>query len=224
MTSDRADGTSAIVLAGGRSSRFGGPKLEAELEGSSLLEHAIRAVAAVAREIVVALPADSSASEPTLAAIPGNPEVRFVRDSHTNGGPLVGLATGLAATGGQRAIVVAGDMPRLRPAVLLAMLAALEPATAGPGRATPEAIVLTGDGLRRPLPVALRIEAARRAVEETLGAGERSLRAMLARLAVEELDPETWHRLDPHSETLIDIDGPADLEALRLAELRRQHR
>jgi molybdopterin-guanine dinucleotide biosynthesis protein A len=115
-------------------------------------------------------------------------------------------------------------MPRLRPAVLLAMLAALDPTTAGPGPAPPEAIVLTSDGLRRPLPVALRTEAARRAVDESLGAGERSLRAMLARLAVEELDPETWHRLDPHSETLIDIDEPADLEALRLDELHRPDR
>ena len=37
---------------------------------------------------------------------------------------------------------------------------------------------------------------------------------MLARLAVEELAPETWRALDPRAETLIDIDAPADLEAL----------
>jgi len=37
---------------------------------------------------------------------------------------------------------------------------------------------------------------------------------LLARLAVEELDPETWRALDPHGATLIDIDERADLETL----------
>ena len=41
---------------------------------------------------------------------------------------------------------------------------------------------------------------------------------MLARLAVEELAPEAWRALDPRGETLIDIDVPADLDALGPAE------
>jgi molybdopterin-guanine dinucleotide biosynthesis protein A len=209
---------SAIVLAGGRSSRFGAPKLEAEIDGVTLLEHVIWAVAAVASEIVVSLPADPSAPEPTVGEIPQKPFIRFVRDPEAYGGPLVGLATALEATTGRWAIVVAGDMPRLQPAVLQAMLDALGPPTTASGQASPEAIVLTSDGEARPLPVALGIDAARRAVNDALGAGERSLRAMLARLAVEELAPETWRALDPRSESLIDIDVPADLEALRLAD------
>ena len=218
MTSGRAHDISAIVLAGGRSSRFGAPKLEAEIDGFTLLEHVIRAVAVVGSEIVVSLPANPSASEPTLGEIPGNPDIRFVRDPEAYGGPLVGLAAALGVASGARSIVVAGDMPRLRPAVLEAMLDALETATATAGQALPEAIVLASDGEARPLPVALRTDAARRAVDETLAAGERSLRAMLARLAVEELAPEVWRALDPRGETLIDIDVPADLDALGPAD------
>jgi molybdopterin-guanine dinucleotide biosynthesis protein A len=219
VTSERAHEVSAIVLAGGRSSRFGAPKLEAEIDGVTLLEHVIRAVAAVASEIVVALPADPAASEPAVGEVPGDPVIRFVRDPEAYGGPLVGLAAALAMASGVRAIVVAGDMPRLRPTVLQAMLEALEsPTTDANAKAVPEAIVITSDGQARPLPVALRIDAARRAASETLGAGERSLRAMLARLTVRELDPETWRALDPGSETLIDIDVPADLEALGPAD------
>jgi molybdopterin-guanine dinucleotide biosynthesis protein A len=210
----RPNDISAIVLAGGRSSRFGAPKLEAEIDGVTLLEHAIRAVVAVASEIVVSLPADPSVAEPAFGELPRDPVVRFVRDPETYGGPLVGLATALEATTGRRVIVVAGDMPRLRPAVLQAMLDRLGPTAAALDPDGPEAIVLTSDGEARPLPVALGIDAARRAVNETLGAGERSLRALLARLAVEELDPETWRALDPHGATLIDIDERADLETL----------
>lgn len=218
MTSGRVDDVSAIVLAGGRSSRFGRSKLEAEVDGVSLLELAIRAVAAVVPEIVVALPEDPSSAEPMLGDIPGDPVVRFVRDPEAYGGPLVGLATALEGTTGRRVIVVAGDMPRLRPAVLQAMLDALGSATTAPGQAIPDAIVLTSEGGARPLPVALAVDAARRAATETLGAGDRSLRAMLARLAVGELDAETWRALDPHGATLIDIDVPADIDALGTAD------
>jgi molybdopterin-guanine dinucleotide biosynthesis protein A len=218
LTFERAPGVSAIVLAGGRSSRFGAPKLETEIDGVTLLEHVIRAVAVVASEIVVSLPADTSVPEPALGEIPGNPGIRFVRDPEAYGGPLVGLAAALGAASGARSIVVGGDMPRLRPAVLEAMLDALEPATAAPGQASPEAVVLTSDGEARPLPAAFRTDAAQRAVDETLRAGERSLRAMLTRLDVQELAPETWRALDPRGETLIDIDAPADLEALGPAD------
>lgn len=218
MTSERAHDVSAIVLAGGRSSRFGTPKLEAVIDGVTILEHVIRAVAAVASEIVVALPADPAASEPTFGEVPGDPVIRFVRDPEAYGGPLVGFATALGAAAGARSIVVAGDMPRLRPAVLQAMLDRLGPTTDANGQASPEAIVLTSDGEARPLPVALRIDAARRAVTASLGAGERSLRALLARLAVEELASEAWRALDARGETMIDIDVPADLDALGPAD------
>ena len=46
--SAEAPPVSGIVLAGGRSSRFGSDKLRAEIAGRSLLELAIDAVAAVA--------------------------------------------------------------------------------------------------------------------------------------------------------------------------------
>jgi molybdopterin-guanine dinucleotide biosynthesis protein A len=218
VTSESADETSAIVLAGGRSSRFGASKLEAELDGTSVLAHAIRAVGAVATEIIVALPSDHSASEPTVGEVPDNAVVRFVRDPEAYGGPLVGLATALEATTGRRAIVVAGDMPRLRPAVLQAMLDRLGQARSTTDDGRLEAVVLTSDEVRRPLPLAVYVDAARRAVGETLEAGERSLRALLARLIVEDLDPEIWQALDPRSETLIDIDEPADLVDLRIGD------
>jgi molybdopterin-guanine dinucleotide biosynthesis protein A len=200
----------AIVLAGGASSRFGAPKLAAELDGLPLLDHAIRALAAVASDIVVALPAEPALSEPAVGALPGSVAVRFVRDSAPGGGPLVGLASALAVVVAPRVIVAGGDMPRLQPAVLRAMLDRLEGAA--------EAVVLADRDTWRPLPVALDAAAGRRAASSALTAGERSLRAMLGGLALVELAAGAWHALDPRAQTLIDVDAPGDLARLRASE------
>jgi molybdopterin-guanine dinucleotide biosynthesis protein A len=203
----------AIVLAGGRSARFGGPKLEARVDGATLLEHAVAAVAAVAGEVIVALP-ERGTEPPSLAGVPGRPVVRFVRDVEPFGGPLVGLMGALAAARTHTAIVVGGDMPRLAPAVLRAMLDRLA-SPAGASLRPVEAIILGGDaggnGGPNPLPLAVSVPAGLRAGAAALGAGHRSLKALLANLVVGTLEAAEWRSLDPSGETLLDVDTPDDL-------------
>jgi molybdopterin-guanine dinucleotide biosynthesis protein A len=203
----------AIVLAGGRSSRFGSAKLAVELDGRSLLDHAIEAVAAVATETIVVVAPDGPAPHP-------RPGVRTVRDPEAFGGPLVGLAAGLEATTGDLAIVVGGDMPLLRPVVLEAMLAALgEPANLGPERDhPPSAVALADVGGRRPLPLALAVERARVAMFVALTAGQRSLQALLDQLDVRTLSNAEWRHLDPSGGTLVDVDRPEDLDRVRASD------
>ena len=78
-----------IVLAGGRSARFGRDKLAEPIEGRSMLDHAISAVEQVAGSVVVVAPPDSV---PAMAS-----DARLVHDPSAFEGPLVGLATGLKA-------------------------------------------------------------------------------------------------------------------------------
>jgi molybdopterin-guanine dinucleotide biosynthesis protein A len=193
-----------IVLAGGRSSRFGSPKLSAELEGRSLLDHAIEAVAGLATETLVVLSPDAPA--PTLP-----PNIRIVRDPEAFGGPLIGLAAALEVTTALVAVVVGGDMPRVRPEVLELMLAELR----HPSR--PAAVVLADSSGRRPLPLVLGISA-RAPLATVLQSGERSLRGFLDRLHVLVVQPEEWRRLDPEGDTLIDVDRPEDLERVRASD------
>ncbi|HEY8845852.1 MAG TPA: NTP transferase domain-containing protein, partial [Candidatus Limnocylindrales bacterium] len=87
-----ARGVSAIVLAGGRSSRFGSDKLVAEMDGRRILDLAIEQVAAVGDEILVVLAPGDERVLPTPTAI-----VRRVIDPELHGGPLVGLLAGLEA-------------------------------------------------------------------------------------------------------------------------------
>jgi molybdenum cofactor guanylyltransferase len=188
----------AIVLAGGRSSRFGRDKLAEPIDGQPLVEYAIVAVGQVADLVLVVTAPDSG---PGTTA---SPNVRLVSDVRPFQGPLSGLATGLDALLPtiERVIAVGGDMPTLVPGVLRRLIDALD---------THEAAVLADEAGPRPLPIALRRSAASPVVERLLAKGERRLRALLDELDVVVLPPATWREDDPEGLTLRDVDVPGDL-------------
>ena len=97
-------GITGIVLAGGRSRRFGSDKLASDVGGRPLVEHAIDALATVADEVVVVIAADAvpgTADAPGQGSGPVQPGVRavhaaaavrpwlrIVRDGIPDAGPL----------------------------------------------------------------------------------------------------------------------------------------
>ena len=109
----------AVVLAGGRSSRFGRDKLAEPIGGRPMLDHAIEAVRSVASEVVVVAAPNDRRTLPI--------GVVRVHDREAHQGPLVGLATGLAALEPdiEMVIVVGGDMPALVTTVLGRLVDAL---------------------------------------------------------------------------------------------------
>lgn len=197
LTRPREDVT-GIVLAGGRSSRFGSDKLVAELDGRPLLHYALEAVAAVAEHLVVVAAPGAAPSIPEGLAS----RVRVIHDPEPFLGPLVGLVAALSHVNSPVAIVVGGDMPRLVPGVLRRLLTAL-----GPARAA----ILEVPGRVQPLPAALDVPAARTAGSEVLAHGGRSLRDLLGGLDPVVLPAPVWLALDPAGATIADIDRPSDL-------------
>jgi molybdopterin-guanine dinucleotide biosynthesis protein A len=192
---------SGIVLAGGRSSRFGSSKLDADLGGATVLERTIDALRPVCDELIVVGRAGS---------LPG---VRYLPDERPFEGPAAGLATGLAAATGEMALVVGGDMPVLGARLLRLLLEALRSA---PGMV---AVVLEEAGEPRPLPAAVRrgrgpVSAANQ-VAAAVARGERSLRAVLTGLAASTVAEADWRAVDPDGDTLVDVDVPDDLERVR---------
>ena len=207
-----------IVLAGGRSSRFGSDKLAAELDGRSLLATAVDAVAPLVDGVLVAV---SNLPEELLGA---DVPVALVHDRDPFAGPLAGLANVLGTAVdpdpvADLAIVVGGDMPRLVPAVLRSMLDRLA------GDPTIDAVLLgrprsvvdpQGQPPRRAvLPLAIRVRAAASAAAQAVDSGDRSLHALVDRLAHVEIPPSAWLSLDPGANTLLDVDTTGDLERIR---------
>jgi molybdopterin-guanine dinucleotide biosynthesis protein A len=189
------DDVSAIVLAGGRSARFGRDKLVEPVGGRPLLHRAIEAVRPLASEVLVVAAPDADRDLPD--------DTSLVHDPIPFEGPLSGLITGLEAARGPVAIVVAGDSPSLVGAVLASMLDRLD------GAGT-QAVALEHDGRPRPLPIVVRREPALRQARDLFESGERRLRAILDRLDVDVIPELVWHELDPDAATVRDIDTPED--------------
>ena len=186
----------AIVLAGGRSSRFGRDKLVEPIDGRPLLDYSIVAVRALTDEIVVVT---APGAEPVV------PEgTTLVHDARPFEGPLAALDAGLTASRSDRVVVVGGDMPTLVPAVLGRLLAAL-------GADATAAILEVEGGPRPILPLALVREPASAAVRRLLDSGERRLGALLDVLEMRIVPSAEWRFDDPEGRTLRDIDTPTDL-------------
>lgn len=185
-------GTWTVVLAGGASSRFGSDKLEADLDGRTLLDAALGSV-----------PADL----PVLVVGPERPvrrSVRFVREDPPGGGPAAALVAGLTAAldaGAEAVSTLPGDAPAAGTALPL-LLAALD---------GPDLVVAVGaDGQIFPLQVACTAAGALRILDgagPSLGAGA-SVRRLL-----ESLDPPPVRVVLPAS-ALLDVDTPADLDRI----------
>jgi molybdenum cofactor cytidylyltransferase len=190
----------AVVLAAGSASRFGGNKLTVELAGRPILRHVLdAAVSAGLEPIVVVGPPDDR-----LAAISLAPASVVV-----NSNPAEGLSSsvrlGLRALDAdatqppvEAAVILPGDQPRIRPAVIAALIEA--------AAAAPEApfVVARHRADRAPNPVLARHEVWRLADEL---AGDRGFGPLLASR------PELVRWLDVDGDNP-DVDTRADLDRL----------
>lgn len=176
---------SAVILAGGRAARLGGAdKASVEIDGRTLLAHALDAVLDAVEVVVV--------GEPVATERP----VTFTVESPRYGGPVAALLTGRDALR-QRTpylAVLAVDMPRLDARTLRRLLEA----AAGPeGR---DGAALVGPDGRRQLALVLdvaRLDAVRPGHEEQHGL---PLHVLLSGLDLTEVpavgrehrDVDTW--------------------------------
>ncbi len=106
-----------LVLAGGKSRRFGSDKATAPFLGTTLLERAVAALEPLVSEVIIVGRTEIPASLASSRCVP---------DDCPGHGPLGGLYTGLLAMHGDMGITVACDMPLINTALFAHMLAAME--------------------------------------------------------------------------------------------------
>ncbi|WP_034620782.1 molybdenum cofactor guanylyltransferase [Cellulomonas sp. URHE0023] len=182
----------AVVLAGGRGSRLGGSsKPEVVVGGRALLDHALDAVTDAARTVIVG---------PPSVARPG---VRTVLEDPPDGGPVAGLAAGLAALGSsscELVAVLACDVPRAGGALRALLDAAAVDGVDG-------ARLVSTEGRPQHLVAVYRSSALAAAVERLTTVQGASMRALVSELVLVDVldvddsgaDADTWadvERLD----------------------------
>lgn len=194
-------GVSGIVLAGGRSRRMGRNKALLPAPHTSSLtfvERLASLLAEICTEILLVARDETSGKE--YLSLPGSQNWRIVYDQVADQGPLMGLYSGLQATTSSHALVLAVDLPFVRPALLSWLRAfpltdkMLVPRVHG----TPQ--VLLARYPRSLLP----------AIEECLRAGRRDPRALLEKMVPRYLEEEQVRAIDPALRSFVNINTPED--------------
>jgi molybdopterin-guanine dinucleotide biosynthesis protein A len=182
-----AEDVTGLILAGGRSRRFGEDKASYVVGGRTMLEHVYHAVRGVADQLYVSV-RDSDAMLP----IP----VPVVVDRVVDSGPLGGLEAGLSAASTPWVLVVACDMPFVTEGVLRRLVDAC-----GPDESA--VVARSPDGRTQPLCACYNAEVLP-VVRRALASGRLPIHELLKRL------PRLTY-VDVPAGALRNINAPADL-------------
>jgi molybdopterin-guanine dinucleotide biosynthesis protein A len=169
-----------IVLCGGRSTRMGQDKGSLRFGDETFLTRVVRLVGEVTDEVVVV-------------------------GSEVSGGPLAGIAAGLGASTSDVNVVVACDMPLIRPAVLGRLLEL---------RGDADICLAVIDGHASPLCAVYR-SAVAGVARELLASGERRVMALLDRVQTKRVEAAVFRDLDPDLDSFVSCDTPEAYQKLK---------
>lgn len=235
---------SAVILAGGKSSRLGEEKSLLEFDGRPLICWTVQRLSSVADEIVVV--ARDEAHSDWLEALLDRFKtgtVLFTWDNVPGYGPVAGLYSGMRKASGEYAFATACDLPFLSPKVvdLLFRMAQEEEESGGrsaergcgeekEGDAGNGSLELSlADGLRRwqgavpvqpngffePLHCIYEREAMQDACLRAIKRGERRIHAPLQELRIRRVPVEMLRPLDPELLTFYNLNTREELERAR---------
>ncbi len=190
MIDQGAADVSYVILTGGRSSRFGTDKAQAEINSVSLLDR-----------LLDTLPVVSSVS-----SVSSVPSVRVVIGPEIQGGPAAAVDAGIAAISTRWVAVVAVDMPFASPVIAYLVQLAL-------GIKADGLIPIDAGGKEQWLCALYQVAPLRAAVAAFGSVAGAPLHKVLAPLNLHRV-----HLPGELARLLIDIDTPADLARAQLLD------
>ena len=193
----------AIILAGGESSRFRSNKALGLLAGKPLVCHVVERLSRIADETLVVIGRHERRADYEVV-LPSSAKV--MNDSHEGKTPLIGIVTGLQATRSDYALVCACDVPFVNEGVVELLFRRASGADAAIPRWT--------GGRIEPLESVYRVVSTLKAAQETLAPSGLPLRVMIGRLAqVEYVSVEDEIReVNPDLRTFFNVNSMKDLE------------
>ncbi len=196
--------TSAVVLAGGKSSRLGADKSLLLLAGQPLIVRTIQQLAVLSDDLIVVTNTPERLEPLGMA-------VRLVTDERPGEGSLMGIYSGLKAARHPYALVVACDMPFLNPPLLHYML------SVAPDH---DVVVPRLAGMLEPLH-AVYSRTCLPWMARLLDEGRRKITAFFPYVNIRYVEEDEIERLDPLRLSFVNINTPQDWEeAQRLISTR----
>lgn len=201
MSGEKTLDRSAIVLAGGFSSRFGQDKGVLELANKPLIRHVVDAVELIVDETIVVTNSEERVAKYAKFL---RSDVKFVVDVGELRSPLIGALTGFGAAQGAYSLLLPFDTPFIsRKVVSLLFELCLNRAAVIPR--WPNGHIEPLHAVYRTAPA---LEAAKAAVTEK----KLKVRAMIEKLSgVRYVSTLVLQQLDPELRTFFNVNTPADL-------------
>jgi molybdopterin-guanine dinucleotide biosynthesis protein A len=193
---------SAIVLAGGFSSRFGQDKGVLELADKPLIRHVVDAVSPVVDETLVVANSQERVTQYTKVMAEG---VHFVVDVCESRSPLIGALTGFEVAHGKYSLLLPFDTPFVSKEVVSLLFELCQNRAAAIPRWPNENI--------EPLHAVYQTKAAFEAAMSAVAEGKLNMRAMIEKLiGVRYISTLVIQQLDPDLRTFFNINTPVDLK------------
>ncbi|MDH5375750.1 MAG: molybdenum cofactor guanylyltransferase [Candidatus Bathyarchaeota archaeon] len=193
---------SAIILAGGSSSRFGQDKGLLPLLKKPLIKHVLSATNGIVDETIIVVSSESQA-ENFAKVVDSN--VNIVVDIDDVQSPLIGASTGFRKTRGEYSLLLPCDTPLVSTKILLLLFELCTNRNA--------VIPRWPNGYIEPLQAVYRTKPALEAAESALSEGKFDMRFMVDRLGgVRYISTLVLQQLDPKLRTFFNVNTSLDLK------------
>ena len=195
-----------IILAGGQSRRMNGQdKAQLVIETRALIEHKVERLREWFAEVLIVC---------RRGRRHDYPGTKIVFDEQKGHGPLMGLYSGLKASGYESNLVTACDMPFDNYQLVRLLM-----------RAAPESdiIVPVINGYREPMP-AVYHKNVLPAIKQSLDAGQRKMASFYERLNVREMAEEEIKTVDPELLSFLNVNTPVDFARAKEIAGRRSRK
>jgi molybdenum cofactor guanylyltransferase len=185
-----------VILAGGKSLRYGSNKALEVFEGKTLLDYAVRSLRRFCNPLLVV----ANDLKPYLHV-----RATLVQDILRDQGPLGGIHTALVFSPHEWLLAKATDMPFLEPELVRLMIASRE---------TFDVVVPMLNDRYDPL-LALYSRRCLASVAAALEKGDRKITKFFPKVRVKELPEREWRTVDPKGLSFMNVNTPQDLEELK---------
>jgi molybdopterin-guanine dinucleotide biosynthesis protein A len=203
---------SAIILAGGVSSRFGQDKGLLQLANKPLIKHVLDAISTIVDEKMVV--ASSKVQAENYANVLGS-DVNVLIDVDDAQSPLIGALTGFKEAHGRYALLLSCDTPFVSNDVISLLFELCINRNA--------VIPRWPNGYIEPLQAVYCAKPACEAAKNALSEGKLNMQSMVDRLcSVRYVSTLVLQQLDPELRTFFNINTPLDLKKAELMFKRKE--